>query len=315
MKHLHLDTFCTPQADRAEHWAAINQFHFGDLDVDEMDVRSVEAQLDVFNLNALKIYRIEAPAHRVSRRHRSQNDLLDDCYKLMLQLRGHARLEISDRRFDLRAGDWSLYDPRTSYSIHNHEPASLLVIKIPHLHLSGLKVPEMHTCAVAKDEGAGLSAMLSSVMQSLSVQLPTLPDDAGYAISESLMSLLTYTLARHQNDVKVRTPLPGILKCRVKQYIHAHLCHPDLDIEQIALAMNCSKRYVHRVFEDEDLTVDRFIWKSRLELVHARLVSERYASHTISQISGTCGFKSNVHLSKLFKKEFGYAPSSLRKGP
>lgn len=313
MKNLHLDTFCTPRADRAEHWADINHQYFGDLEVDEMDLSAVEAQLDVYNLDTLKIYMIGAPSHRVRRLSRRINDTLDDSYKLMLQLKGHAHLEISDRRFNLNPGDWSLYDPRAQYSIHNFDPTSLLVVKIPRNRLSGLKVPELHTCEVPHDESAGLSAMLGSVLKSLSEQLPSLPDDAGSAISESILGLLTYTLARHQTGLKERSLPQAVLKSRVRQYIQEHLSDGGLNIDRIAAVMRCSKRYVHRAFEDENLSVDRYIWKSRLEMARLRLASSQFGSNTIAQVSDACGFNSNAHFCKQFRSEYGCSPSEFRK--
>lgn len=313
MKNIHLDTFCTPRADRAEHWADINHQYFGDLEVDEMDLSAVEAQLDIYNLDTLKIYMIEAPSHRVRRISRSINDTLDDSYKLMLQLRGHARLEISDRQFDLNPGDWSLYDPRTQYSIHNFDPASLLVVKIPRSRLSGLKMPELHSCEARRNEGAGLSAMLGSVLKSLSEQLPSLPDDSGNAISESILGLLTHTLARRQAGMKERILPHAVFKSRVRQYIQEHLTDGDMNIDRIATVMRCSKRYVHLVFEDEKLSVDRYIWKSRLEIARSRLASTQHASNTIAQVSDASGFNSNAHFCKQFKSEYGCSPSEFRR--
>jgi AraC-like DNA-binding protein len=313
MKYLHLDTFCTPRSERAEQWAQINHHHFGDLEVDAMDLSAIEAQLDVYNLGAVQIYRIEAPAHRVRRIHRPMHDTLDDSYKLMLQLGGHARLDIADRSFDLNPGDWSLYDPRAQYSIHNFDPASLLVVKIPRSRLNGLKVPELHSCEAPRNDGAGLSAMLGSVLKSLAEQLPSLPDDAGNAISESILGLLTYTLGRHQGSLKERVLPHAILKSRVRQYIQAHLTDGALNLDHIASAMRCSKRYIHLAFEDECLSVERYIWKSRLEMAHRCLLTPAHASNTIAQVSVACGFNSNAHFCKLFKNEYGYAPSELRK--
>ena len=223
MKSIHLDTFFTPASDSASHWAAINQRYFGDLDVDQMDTRAVEAQLDVYSLNALQLFMIGAPAHRIQRHQRQINDSLDDSYKLILQLKGHADLQIGQRQFTLMPGDWSLYDPRSPYSIHNHETTELMVVKIPRARLAGLRVPELHTCEAPRDDGAGLSAMLGGILRSLSQQLPSLPDDAGAAISESILGLLTFTLSRHQSGLKERTLPQAVLLSRVRQYIQQHL--------------------------------------------------------------------------------------------
>jgi AraC-like DNA-binding protein len=312
MKNLHFDTFCTPRTERAERWADINHRYFGDLEVDKMDLCAVDAQLDVYNLSALSVYRIEAPAHRVRRLHRSGQDSLDDSYKLLLQRKGHARLEISGRSFDLHAGDWSLYDPRAPYAIHNFDPASLLVVKIPRSRLCGLRVPELHSCESPEPAGAGLSAMLGSVLRSLAEQLPALPDDAGNAISESILGLLTYTLARHQDQRPERALPRAVLQARVRQYIQAHLSEGDLSIERIAQALRCSKRYVHLAFEDADCSVERHIWNARLQNACLQLTSRQHDTRTIAQVSEACGFNSNAHFCKQFKTAYGCSPSEFR---
>jgi len=313
MKSIHLDTFCTHRSDRAAHWAEINHRYFGELDVDQMDTRSVEAQLDFYSLSALQLYLIGAPAHRVSRVKRPVSDSLDDSYKLMLQIQGHADLEIGDRHFHLMPGDWSLYDPRAPYSIHNHEEAQLMVVKIPRARLAGLQVPELHTCEAPQNDGAGLSAMLGGILRSLSQQLPALPDDAGAAISESILGLLTYTLARHQTGLKERALPQAVLQSRIREYIQQHLTEHDLSIDRIADAMRCSKRYVHRAFEENQESVDRYIWRSRLAVARQRMAAPQYAHNTLAQIADACGFSSPAHFSKLVKREFNASPSALRK--
>ena len=313
MKAIHHDTFCTHASDRAMHWAEINYPHFGDLEVDQMDLRSVDARVDVYALNTLQLYMIGAPAHRVRRHNRAVNDALDDSYKLMLQLKGQADLQIGERHFCLMPGDWSLYDPRSPYSIHNHIDTELMVLKIPRARLAGLRVPELHTCEAPRDDGAGLSAMLGGILKSLAQQLPSLPDDAGAAVSESILGLLAFTLARHQTGLKERALPHAILQARVRQYIHQHLTEHDLTIDRIAEALRCSKRYVHRAFEEDQLSADRYIWRSRLELARQRLASAQFAHNTLSQISEACGFSSTAHFSKLVKTEFGLSPSALRK--
>lgn len=313
MKHLCLNTFHTPLRERAEHWAEINRQHFGDLDVQKMDLNSVEAQLRLFNLDDLKLYLIDAPAHRVSRDARHNHDALDDCYKLMLQLRGLATLDIASRSFELRPGDWSLYDPRVPYSILNSERASLLVMQIPRDKLRGLKVPELHTCEAPRDDGAGLSAVLGSVLNSLSQQLPGLPDDSGSALSETVLGLLTYTLARHQSSAHSQNALPTVLKARVRQYVQQHLGDADLTLDRIAEAMRCSKRYLHRVFEDDDCTLDRYIWQARLEQARTKLSAMQCSEKTIAEIGYSCGFRSNSHFCRLFKAEYQISPSGHRK--
>lgn len=312
MNHLRVNTFHTAASDRAEHWADINRCHFGGLSVEAMETGLLEAELSRYELGGLRLFQIEAPPHLVVRNPRHTPDALDDCYKLVLQLQGHARIEQRHRVFDLRAGDWSLYDPRVPYSIGNFERTRLLAIQIPRELLRSFKVPELHTCEARDSAQLGLSAVLGGFLRSLSEQLASLPDEAAPALSETVLSLLGYTLLSEQHQGRAHTTLPGVMKLRVQQYVQAHLGEDDLCIDSIAEAMRCSKRYLHRVYEDEPVTLERYIWRERLARSQLLLAAPAQAERKIADIAFACGFRSNAHFCRMFKAEYGVAPSDWR---
>jgi AraC-like DNA-binding protein len=301
-------------SERAAHWAEINRLHFGHLDVEAMDVGLDEAELCCFQVDDLRVYRIDVPAHRVSRSARHGQDDLDDCHKLLLQLRGQGRIRQADRQFDLRPDDWSLYDPRRPYAIENRERTSLLAIQIPRERLRGLALPELHTCESPTHGGVGLAAVLGSFLKSMSEQLPTLPDDAGGALAETVLGLLSATLARRQAEAAEHATLPAVLNARVRQYVQTHWADPDLDIARIAAAMRCSKRHLHRAFDDESATLDRYIWKTRLNRARQLLQDRQAGQQPIGSLAQACGFRSAAHFSRMFKAEFGLSPRGARSG-
>jgi AraC-like DNA-binding protein len=314
MHYIRHNTRHVRPSERAEHWAEINRKHFGHLDVDAMDEGLDEAELVCFEVDGLKVYRLDVPAHRVSRSSRHAHDGLDDCYKLLLQINGQGRIQQGARRFDLRPDDWSLYDPRRPYVIDNLSRTSLLAVQIPRERLSGQSVPDLHTCESPTHGGVGLAAVLSSFLKSMAEQLPTLPDDAGSALSETVLGLLTATLARRQVEAQEHATLPSVLKARVRQHVQTHWTDPGLDIEQIAAAMRCSKRHLHRAFDDEHCTLDRYIWKTRLMRAHQLLQTEVGRQQPIATLAVACGFRSASHFSRLFKSEFGESPRAVRGG-
>jgi len=303
-----------PPSQRAECWAQINRTHFGDLDVDAMDAGLDDAELTCFGLDGLRVFRIEVPAHAVSRGSRHTNDELDDCYKLLLQLRGRGRIRQHGRQFDLRSGDWSLYDPRQPYAIQNFERTSLLAVQIPRERLRGFSIAELHTCESPTSGGVGLAAVLGSFLRSMSEQLPCLPDDAAPAVSETVMGLLSATLSRRQAEAQEHATLPQVLKARVRQYVQTHWADPSLDIAQIAAAMRCSKRHLHRAFDDETQTLDRYIWRTRLQQARQRLLADgSQPAPAIGVLASACGFRNAAHFCRLFKDEFGMSPSAARR--
>ena len=96
-------------------------------------------------------------------------------------------------------------------------------------------------------------------------------------------------------------------------YIDANLAHSDLSPDTVARHMGCSRRYVHRAFEGEGATLERFIWDRRLESSRAALLSPERSAASISEIAFACGFNSGAHFSRAFKKKYALAPRDLRK--
>lgn len=313
MNFIRQHTRFVPPSQRAECWAEINRANFGELEVDGMDQGLDDAALTCFGVDDLRVFEIEVPAHRVSRSDRHGSDGLDDCYKLLLQLDGRGRIRQRARQFDLRAGDWSLYDPRQPYAIENFERTRLLAVQIPRARLRGFQLAELHTCESPTSGGVGLAAVLGSFLRSMAEQLPNLPDDAAPAVAETVMGLLSATLARRQAEAQEHATLPSVLKARVRQYVHTHWADPALDIAQIAAAMRCSKRHLHRAFDDEAQTLDRFIWRTRLAQAHQRLLVADGRPPAIGLLAAACGFRNAAHFCRLFKDEFGVPPSAVRR--
>lgn len=311
MDHQYFSTHGEHLADRAAAWERINRNYFGDLGVDALDDGPVDAELSAFNVGPLRMLRICAPPHRVHRERICSELPMDALYKLVLQLKGHAEIRQGERSFHLHPGDWSLYDPRVPYSVTNFERLDLLVVQVPRELLRGFKVPSLHTCEATASSVVGLYAVLSSFLRSLSEQLPGLPNGVGQPLSETVIGLLASTLAAYQGEASEHTTLPSVLRARVKQYVHAHLAESDLSIERIALAMRCSKRYLHRVFEDENCSLDRYIWQTRLERCHADLSAP--GRKMISEVAFAWGFNSSAHFCRMFKSHFGEAPREFQR--
>lgn len=303
-----------PASERGALWADINRSHFGVLEVDAMDEGLGEAELTLFRVDDLRVFRIDVPAHRVRRSQHHADDGLDDCYKLLLQLRGHGRIRQRAHQFDLRPNDWSLYDPRTPYVIENMQQASLLAVQIPRERLRGFATQELHTCQSPTSGGVGLSAVLGSFLISMSEQLAALPEDSAAAVSETVLGLLSATLARRQSEAQDHATLPDVLRARVRQYVQTHWADASLDIAQIAMAMRCSKRHLHRAFDDGEMTLDRYIWHTRLSQAHRLLSAHDGSRQPIGVLAAACGFRTSAHFCRLFKAEFGVPPSAVKRG-
>lgn len=312
MRHERWSTRQQQVCERPALWSSINERYFGRLRVASLDDAPLDATLEVYEVGALHMYRIEAPAHRVSRDAACGALPIDESYKLVLQVRGRGIVEQHQRRVLLEPGGWALYDPRSPYSISNHERCTLLVTQVPRSLLGGLQ-PGPHTGELGFGNAAGLHGVFGSYLCALSDQLPALPDGTAQAVCESVLGLLGSTLAEQRRASGEATPLPAVLKLRVRQYIQAHLSDPDLSIPRIAEALRCSTRYLHKVFEDDDSSLERLIWTARLERCRAALRHDANAGRSVAEIAFAWGFKSSAHFCRLFKSHYGITPGAWQR--
>lgn len=304
------DTVSQAREARVDYWKQSMRRYFGPLETTNLAPHDFEARMFVWYAGPLRLYTIDASAHRVVR-DLPETDNAAGSYKLLLQLRGESEIEQRDACVTLKAGDWSLYDPRVPYSITSRESLKHMVVHIPRERLRSLSVPPLHTCEPVEPELRGLYSVLSSFLASLSSQLDSLPEGCGSTISEAAMALLASTLQARRGTPAEASPLPEVLRLRVRQYIESHLADADLTIERIARELRCSKRYLHRVFEGEDATVERYIWRSRLLRCKQSLERNPSCGSSISATAYHWGFNSTAHFSRLFKAEFGVTPSQF----
>ena len=96
-------------------------------------------------------------------------------------------------------------------------------------------------------------------------------------------------------------------------HVDRHLADPELAIDQIARSLACSKRYLHKLFLKQDMTLARLIWNRRLEKCRIDLRDPEHGERTITEIALAWGFNDSHHFSRLFRERFGVTPRDYRK--
>jgi AraC-like DNA-binding protein len=127
------------------------------------------------------------------------------------------------------------------------------------------------------------------------------------AISQ-LIRLAMLEVAEVQTDLSVREQW----RERIRAYIDEHLRDPNLSLDQIASVMNCSKRYVHKLFESEGISISEYIWQMRLSRCREELLDPVFANKSITEIAYSWGFSNSAHFSRAFKEKFHICPRTYR---
>lgn len=87
---------------------------------------------------------------------------------------------------------------------------------------------------------------------------------------------------------------------------------PGMSVEQIAVALNCSKRHLYNAFAEEDQTLASYIQGLRLDACVRELQHPMAQTRPITDIALSWGFNSPSHFSRVFREHTGKSPSEFR---
>ena len=107
--------------------------------------------------------------------------------------------------------------------------------------------------------------------------------------------------------------LESISLRQVKAFLLANLQRDKLTPSEIAHANGMSERHLHRLFSESGTSVCRWIREARLDRCAAQLTAKGQEDMTITRIAFEAGFNDAAHFSRVFRQEFGVAPSQYRR--
>ncbi|SOE02451.1 helix-turn-helix domain-containing protein [Blastococcus haudaquaticus] len=166
--------------------------------------------------------------------------------------------------------------------------------------LAGATTSEELAAAPSAALLTGLLGQLSSLAPRMS---PALRMQAGDAVT----SLLAGHLRAGTTPCAARGPLDEILL-----WIEERVGDPDLSPHRIAAAHHISTRYLHKLFNQQALTVAGYVRARRLELVRRDLGDPGLRDVSVSALGRRWGITDASQLSKAFRGRYGTTPRGFR---
>lgn len=227
---------------------------------------------------------------------------------------GSCRVTQEDHSSDTTAGDIALMASSRPFTVRASGLHDLLIFSIP-LRLLGPYADRLVRSTAMRIPGdRGVAARVGPFFSSVAdgLQDGSIAQD-DVALADAVVSLTralygsTRPGADGLEDVS-RESLLGRIKC----YIDSHLHEADLGPETIAAAHFVSTRYLHKLFEAEELTVFRWIQHRRLERCRQDLEDPASAGDSIAAIAARWGFRNRDVLTRLLRTTCGVTPLELR---
>lgn len=173
------------------------------------------------------------------------------------------------------------------------------------------QVDGLTSVCIAGRTGAG--AVLRNMLENVFDHAADINGEVSDYIADAIPYLTAGALAGLPNAKDI---LPNRMECfhrhRVRSFLRANLRDCELNPEVIARAVDLSVRSLHKLFENEPMTLMQWIWAERIARCGDDLAKPELRSRTVSEIAYSWGFSDAAHFSRLFRVHFGQSPSAFR---
>ncbi len=234
-----------------------------------------------------------------------------DCVKLLLQIRGQTRVDQAGRSGTLEPGRWCLYDLSKPYDISHSRDTEVMLLTLPRLKLESNKYALSDVVVHTFEATGGMEKLAFDFAGRVFEEASGLHTDPAMMTIDMIAQLVRMSIFEMKGEASYQPPA-DILRERVRSYINNFLRDPDLSVGRMAKYLNCSKRYLHKIFEEEHCSISELIWEERLIRCHRDLRNQQMVQRSISDIAFYWGFNSSAHFSTSFKKRFGMTARECR---
>jgi AraC-like DNA-binding protein len=307
------DTRAVEAGDRFELWSHCLKSSFFPLRVERMQRAAFNARLEVYSLGALQVFRGIAGGCAPVRT--AACIAAGDPERLQVHLlrRGQCQVTQEERASMTTAGDITLVGSSRPFTVRSDGPHDLLIFSIP-LRLLGPHADRLGRWTAVRIPGdRGLAARVGPFLSGIAdgLQDGSIAQD-DVAVADGVVALTRALCGPSDSAGGLGETFSGRLLARVKCYIDTHLHEPDLGPESIAAAHFVSTRYLHKLFEAEEMTLHRWIQHRRMERCCADLLDETFAEQSIASIAARWGFRNRDVFTRLLRTSYGVTPVELR---
>lgn len=296
--------------DRAPAWRDWIWRQFGGLESDLYGDTDFDGHLASSQAGDVILTRLEAKRHRVLRS-AGMARASDSAYlKIVAPWRGLACVHQDGREAQARAGSWVIYDTTGSYDIANPQPVEHLIVMLPKAQMieRGLHLEPPMARRLGE---SGIARVALETMRNTYQELPHMSEGAAQGAGELIKQLVRLSLLELSGKETAGTQRLA-LRDRIRAHVASHLRDPELSVDSIARALNCSRRHLYNAFSGDGETLAAYIQRQRLEACVRDLQQTGLHGRPITDIALSWGFGNLSHFSRLFREHTGSSPSEFR---
>ncbi len=310
--NLLLSTQTVPEKERFSYWNHLISQALGRLDTKSLGVSSFTGKIYANQLADLDFVEVASNKLSVIRTDQLISQETSEYFKINFHLAGEGWLIQNGREVQLQPGDWVVYDNTRPYRLTFNGDYKQRLILVPKAQLEA-RLPDIeNTLAQPLSSTQGLGKVTANFVHTTWSEMGQLGLEASKQLNQTLIELLVSNLREVSQTVAAVNHSRAVTLLEIKHYIDEHLHDNQLSVGMIAQALHISKRYLHHLFEQEELSITRYLWEKRLERCKADLSAPHLGHRSITDIAHAWGFRSSAHFSRLFKERYGLSARTYR---
>jgi AraC family transcriptional regulator, positive regulator of tynA and feaB len=235
----------------------------------------------------------------------------EDCLEVSIELEGTAYFTHAGRKLVQPPGQWTVLDAAKPSAIMAPQGSETLILTLPREKLVDGRSNLDELLLRPFSRSYGIGRVVCDFLFSVVTELPKLGSRFEPDIANTLCHLLRLSVIENLG-ASAALSHRELLRERIKAYILSDLRNPELSVDQVAAALHCTKRYLHKVFESEGVTVSDHIRQLRLDRCRSELLDPKHKERSVTDIAFSWGFSSSAHFCTTFKQRFGIPPSRCR---
>jgi AraC-like DNA-binding protein len=315
------DTTTVHPLDRYDHYRAGAATELAPVAVHGRSSGRLLATMSVVQVGDFEIETItwaadsEVVARRTERLIRARDP---ECYRILLSVDGGLRMEQAGNQVDFRARDIALYDLSHPWqSTHPMGPVSMRVVM---LSFPRALVPIAHATVrplvgTVMPRSLPGRSLIAQFLIGLTDAAITEEQAGGPGLAEVLHECTVGLIRQRLGQPDGITPGTRRLlrMARIRDIIRQHLGNPELDPDRIAQAANISPRYLHKIFEEAELTPMQLLKRMRLEECLRSLQDPALIMTPIRDVVAGHGYLRPDQFARDFKQLFGVSAKQVRR--
>lgn len=316
-----------PPAERFDFWWEAVAKSVISVDAASDRTHDFYGEMRMLDFGMVQVGRVRCNSFEARRTPRRIRQSDPGYYQMTVTLSGRSGISQLDREAVMRPGEFVLYDTSKTFRAwttadfspetpdNPYEGRGGLVLGFSRHDLPLREAGIRRLLAVGLSGRDGMGSIVVTLLRQLVDEGDTYSAAVRSRLSTTLLDLLAATLANELGDDSTATPNQPhqVLLMRVTAFIEQHLDDPDLSPSTIAAAHNVSVRYLHRLFQPQDVGVAGWIRRRKLERCRADLADPSKRALPVRVIGARWGFPNEAHFNRTFSAAFDVSPAAYRR--